>query len=43
MRLSKKMTDRHVKATRKVIAGNVIRIDNYGNLITNIRGKRLKH
>ena len=32
----KKMTDRHVKATKKLIAGNVIRIDNYGNLITNI-------
>jgi len=36
MPLFKKMTDRHVKATRKLIAGNVIRIDNYGNLITNI-------
>ncbi len=32
----RKMTDRHVKATKKMIAGNVIRIDNYGNLITNI-------
>ncbi len=32
----KKMIDRHVKATRKQIAGHVIRIDNYGNLITNI-------
>ena len=32
----KKMTDRHVKATKKLIAGNVIRIDNYGNLLTNI-------
>jgi S-adenosyl-L-methionine hydrolase (adenosine-forming) len=36
MPMFKKMTDRHVKATKKVIAGNVIRIDNYGNLITNI-------
>jgi S-adenosylmethionine hydrolase len=36
MPVFKKMTDRHVKATRKLIAGNVIRIDNYGNLITNI-------
>ena len=32
----KKMTDRHVKATKKLIAGNVIRVDGYGNLITNI-------
>lgn len=34
--LFKKMTDRHVKATRKQIAGHVIRVDNFGNLITNI-------
>jgi len=32
----KRMIDRHVKATRKQISGHVIRIDNYGNLITNI-------
>lgn len=32
----KKMIDRHVKATRKLIAGHVIRVDHYGNLITNI-------
>lgn len=32
----KKMIDRHVKATRKIISGHVIRVDNYGNLITNI-------
>lgn len=32
----KKMIDRQVKATKKVIAGHVIRVDNYGNLITNI-------
>lgn len=32
----KKMTDRHVKATRKQIAGHVIRVDQYGNLVTNI-------
>jgi len=32
----KKMTDRHVKATRRQIAGHVIRVDHYGNLITNI-------
>ena len=36
MPVFKKMTDRHVKATKKLIAGNVIRIDTYGNLITNI-------
>ncbi len=36
MPIFKKMTDRHVKATKKLIAGNVIRIDHYGNLITNI-------
>ena len=35
----KKMTDRHVKATRKQIAGHVIRVDHYGNLITNIPKK----
>lgn len=34
--LFKKMTDRHVKATRKQITGHVIRVDNFGNLITNI-------
>lgn len=32
----KKMTDRYVKATRKMIAGHVIRVDHFGNLITNI-------
>lgn len=32
----KKMTDRHVKATKKQIAGHVIRVDQYGNLITNV-------
>jgi len=32
----KKMIGRSVKATRKIIAGHVIRVDNYGNLITNI-------
>ena len=32
----KKMIGRSVKATRKLIAGHVIRVDNYGNLITNI-------
>ena len=33
----KKMTDRHVKATKKQILGHVIRVDGYGNLITNIQ------
>lgn len=32
----KKMIDRQVKATKKIIAGHVIRVDSYGNLITNI-------
>jgi S-adenosylmethionine hydrolase len=32
----KKMIDRQVKATKRVIAGHVIRVDTYGNLITNI-------
>jgi S-adenosylmethionine hydrolase len=32
----KKMTDRHVKANKKLIAGHVIRVDHFGNLITNI-------
>lgn len=32
----KKMTDRFVKANKRLIAGNVIRVDGYGNLITNI-------
>lgn len=32
----KKMIGRSVKATRKIIAGHVTRVDNYGNLITNI-------
>jgi S-adenosyl-L-methionine hydrolase (adenosine-forming) len=32
----KKMIGRSVKATRKQISGHVIRVDNYGNLITNI-------
>jgi S-adenosyl-L-methionine hydrolase (adenosine-forming) len=32
----KKMIDRQVKATKKLIAGHIIRVDNFGNLITNI-------
>jgi S-adenosyl-L-methionine hydrolase (adenosine-forming) len=32
----KKMIGRYVKATRKQIAGHVIRVDHYGNLVTNI-------
>jgi hypothetical protein len=32
----KKMIGRSVKATKKVIAGHVMRVDNFGNLITNI-------
>ena len=33
----KKKTDRHVKATKKNILGHVIRVDHFGNLITNIQ------
>lgn len=32
----RKMTDRHVKATKRQILGHVVRVDTYGNLITNI-------
>ncbi len=32
----KKMIDRQVKATRKQITGSVVRVDGFGNLITNI-------
>jgi S-adenosylmethionine hydrolase len=32
----KKMINRQVKATRRLIAGHVVRVDNFGNLITNI-------
>jgi S-adenosyl-L-methionine hydrolase (adenosine-forming) len=32
----KRMTDRYVKATKRMIAGHVIRVDHSGNLITNI-------
>jgi S-adenosylmethionine hydrolase len=32
----KRMLNRQVKATRRIIAGHVMRVDNYGNLITNI-------
>lgn len=32
----KKMTNRHVKATKKQILGHVVRVDGFGNLITNI-------
>jgi S-adenosylmethionine hydrolase len=32
----RRMIDRQVKATKKQISGNVIRVDHYGNLITNI-------
>lgn len=32
----KKMLKRHLKATKKLISGHVIRVDHYGNLITNI-------
>lgn len=32
----KMMLPRHLRATKKQIAGNVIRVDHYGNLVTNI-------
>lgn len=32
----KKMIDRQMKATRKQITGHVLRVDNFGNLLTNI-------
>lgn len=32
----KKMLGRHLKANKSLIAGHIIRVDNYGNLITNI-------
>jgi S-adenosylmethionine hydrolase len=32
----KKRTDRHVRATKKNILGHVMRVDHFGNLITNI-------
>ena len=32
----KKMLNRQVKATRRIIAGHVVRVDNFGNLVTNI-------
>lgn len=36
MAIFKKMIDRQVKATKKQIAGHVIHVDTFGNLITNI-------
>lgn len=36
MQSFKKLIDRQVKATKKIISGSVIRVDNFGNLITNI-------
>jgi S-adenosylmethionine hydrolase len=33
------MMNRQVKATKRIIAGHVLRVDNYGNLITNIAKK----
>ncbi len=35
----RQLIDRQVKATRKQISGSVIRVDHYGNLITNIEEK----
>ncbi len=33
----KKMTDRHVRATKKNILGQIVHVDHFGNLITNIQ------
>ncbi len=32
----RKMLNRQVKATKRIIAGHVVRVDNFGNLVTNI-------
>ena len=36
MPMFKKMIDRQIKATKKQITGTIVRVDNMGNLITNI-------
>ena len=36
MPMYKKMIDRQIKATKKQITGTIVRVDNMGNLITNI-------
>lgn len=36
MPMFKKLMNRHIKANKKIISGHVIRVDGYGNLITNI-------
>ncbi|PZR35446.1 MAG: S-adenosyl-l-methionine hydroxide adenosyltransferase [Azospira oryzae] len=36
MPMLKKLMNRHIKANKKIISGHVIRVDGYGNLITNI-------
>jgi len=36
LQVFKKMIDRQVKATKKQITGSVVRVDGFGNLITNI-------
>jgi S-adenosyl-L-methionine hydrolase (adenosine-forming) len=36
MTMFKRMIDRSVKATKKQIAGHVVRVDSFGNLLTNI-------
>ncbi len=39
----RKLLDRQVKATKKQITGTVIRVDHYGNLVTNIREETFQH
>jgi S-adenosylmethionine hydrolase len=43
MQTFKKMIDRQVKATKRLIAGQVIHVDNFGNLITNIPKGTFEH
>lgn len=39
----KKLIDRQVKATHKQIAGRIVRVDHFGNLITNIPREAFEH
>ncbi len=38
-----RLLDRQVRATKKQITGTVIRVDHYGNLITNIKEEEFNH
>lgn len=39
----RRLLDRQVRATKKQITGNVIRVDHYGNLVTNIELETFRH